>query len=64
MVPFKTQAYINSLNGGMAEVTILNKPDPNQNYYVAEYRGIKCSAIYNPFVCAYYVDDKYGIIGE
>ena len=62
MQPIKTQASINSLDGGLADVTILKKTGDNS--YVAEYDGKKCSAIFNPFVGRYYVDDKYGVISE
>ena len=34
------------------------------NKYLADYNGVKCSAIFNPFVGAYYVDDKYGIVRD
>ena len=64
MKAYKTMAHINSLGGGMAEVTILDKPDENENRYIVDYRGVKCSAIFNWFVCQFYVDDIYGIIRE
>ncbi len=54
--------YIHSLGGELAEATIIEKVGNNQ--YIAEYNGVKCTAIYNPFVGAYYVDDKYGVIGD
>ena len=56
---FKTIAMVHSL-GAPAEVTILEKTGDNQ--YVAEYEGIKCSSIFNPFVGMHYVDDVYGVI--
>lgn len=34
------------------------------NDYLADYNGVKCHAIYNPFTGRYYIDDKYGIIRE
>ena len=34
------------------------------NQYVAEYNGVRCTAIYNPFVNRYYVDDKYGVLKD
>ena len=46
MKPFKTQAHIHSLDGN--------------NSYLVDYRGVKCSAIFNPFNCTYYADDIYG----
>lgn len=52
-------AMIHSLKA-VAECTIVEKVGDNQ--YVAEYRGIRCSAIFNPFSGLYYVDDVYGVI--
>ena len=34
------------------------------NDYLAEYNGVRCHAIYNPFVNRFYVDDKYGVIKD
>ena len=64
MKQFKTMAHINSLGGKMAEITVLDKPNENENKYIVEYGGVKCSAIFNYFVCEYYADDIYGIIKE
>ena len=58
----KVKAHINSLNGQMAEVTIIARVDYND--YIVEYHGIRCHAIFNPFVCAYYADDVYGVIED
>lgn len=33
-------------------------------YIVLTKDGVKCTAIYNPFVGIYYADDIYGIIKE
>lgn len=55
-----TKARIHSLNGELAEAVIVKKV--GDNAYIAEYNGIKCTAIYNPFVCVFYVDDVYSII--
>ena len=30
--------------------------------YLAEYNGVKCHAIFNPFAGRYFVDDVYGVI--
>lgn len=62
MYPITEKMHIHSLNGGLAEATIMKKIGDNQ--YIAEYNGIKCTAIYNPFVNRYYVDDKYGVIKD
>jgi len=64
----KVEAYIHSLkdkkNGrnvlGTAE--IIKKIENSQ--YLAEYNGVRCTAIFNPFVCRYFVDDVYGVIKE
>ena len=34
------------------------------NDYRAEYRSKVCTAIFNPFVGLYYVDDVYGVVSE
>ena len=54
----KVIAHIHSLNGKLAEVTILQYNGDND--IIVEYNGIKCTAIYNIFT-GYYVDDIYGI---
>lgn len=54
------QARIHSLCGQFAEVTIISEKSDND--VVVEYKGVRCTAIYNPFVGCYYVDDIYGII--
>lgn len=56
---FKTSAMVHSLNA-IAEVTIIS--ESGNNNVIAEYNGIRCTAIFNPFSCLYYVDDVYGII--
>jgi hypothetical protein len=58
----KCECHIHSLNGEMREATILKRVGDND--YLADYNGVKCHAIFNPFAGAYYVDDKYGIIKE
>ena len=61
MKPFKTQAHIHSLNGAIDEITVLDmKEDGRQTIYIVDYRGVKCSAIFNPFNYTYYADDVYG----
>ena len=59
---FKVKAKIHSLNGELAEVTIVK--ENGYNDVVAEYRGSYYTAVFNPFVGCYFVDDKYGYIGE
>ena len=68
MNPFKTYAYIYSLNRGklnsteMDEITILEKVGDND--YIVDYKGVKCHALFNWFVCAFYADDIYRIVKE
>ena len=65
MTPFKTQAHIHSLDGAIDEITVLDiKEDGRQTIYIVDYRGVKCSAIFNPFNCTYYADDVYGRMKE
>ena len=65
MKSFKAMAHIHSLGGAMDEVTVLDsQQDGVQTVYIVDYKGVKCTAIYNPFSNAYYADDKYGIIKE
>ena len=53
----KCECYIHSLKQGethvLGEATIMN---------LAEYNGVKCHAIFNPFAGRYFVDDVYGVI--
>ncbi len=60
MTPFKTQAHIHSLKGEMDEITVLEKV--GENDYIADYKGVKCHALFNWFVCQFYADDVYGKI--
>ena len=68
MENMKVMAHIHSLNGEMREITILEQETlfghPIPNAYIVQYVDVKCSAIYNPLVCQFYADDKYGIIKE
>jgi hypothetical protein len=61
-LPITEPMHIHSLDGELREATIVEKVGDNR--YVAEYNGVRCSAIYNPFVNRFYVDDKYGIIRD
>lgn len=59
--PYKEQAHIHSLNGDMDEITVLGEDmKNNQKIYIVEYKGVKCTAIFNCFTFSYYADDKYG----
>jgi hypothetical protein len=62
----KCECYIHSLKQGekniLAEATIIKRLGDND--YLADYNGVKCHAIFNPFAGRYFVDDKYGVIRE
>lgn len=62
----KGECYIHSLKQGeknvLAEATIIKRLGDND--YLADYNGVKCHAIFNPFAGRYFVDDKYGVIRE
>ena len=62
MKEYTAMAHINSLNGKLAEITVLENVGDND--YIVEYNGIKCHAIFNWFVCEYYADDVYKIVKE
>ena len=55
----KVRACIHSLDGEVKEVTIIER---RQNDYIVDYEGVRCTAIFNPFVGLFYADDKYGVI--
>ena len=63
MQPYKTTAYIQSLNQGLInptytdEITVLEKVGDND--YIVDYKGVKCHALFNQFVCAFFADDVY-----
>jgi len=70
--PFDATAVIHSLSNNQGP----NHPDTdntgtvtiiehrNNNSVIAEYKGRRFRAVFNPFHCIYYVDDKYGLIAE
>ena len=62
----KCPCYIHSLKQGernvLAEATIIRRLGDND--YLADYNGVKCHAIFNPFLGRFFVDDKYGVIRE
>ena len=43
---------------GKPYITVLE--ELGNNSYLVDYRGVKCSAIFNLFNCTYYADDIYG----
>lgn len=59
-LPLKEEMHIHSLDGKLREAVILEKLGDND--YMAEYEGVCCHAIFNPFVNRFYVDDVDGVI--
>ena len=59
---FDIQARIHSLGGELDTVTIIEHKD--NNHVIAQYHGKFYTAIFNPFVGQYYVDDKFGLIND
>ncbi len=61
----KVDAYIHSLKDKKNDRNVLGEAEIleriGDNLYLAEYNGIKCTAIFNYFDEHYYVDDIYGI---
>ena len=64
----KVQAFIHSLKDRTHDRNILGEAEIIQcigdNLYLAEYNGVRCTAIFNFFTGRYYVDDVYGRIQE
>ena len=64
----KVRAYIHSLKDKeldrhvMGEAEIIRQI--GDNFYLAEVNSVRCTAIFNFFTGAYYVDDVYGIQRE
>ena len=58
---FKTKAMVHSLKA-QSEVTILHERGSND--VIAEYGNKRCTAIFNPFVGLFYVDDIYGVLPD
>ena len=58
---FKTNAMVHSLKA-QDEVAILHENGCND--VIAEYKGKRCTAIFNPFSGLYYVDDVYGVLPD
>ena len=60
----KCECYIHSLKQGekhvLGEARIIKRLGDND--YLAEYNGVRCHAIFNPFVGKFIVDDVYGIV--
>jgi len=54
---FQAKAMIHSLK---SQDTVTIVYEKNNNDVVTEYKGNRFTAIFNVFVCLYYVDDVYG----
>lgn len=61
----KVEAYIHSLKDHannrhtLGEAEIIGQI--GDNLYLAEYGGIRCTAIFNVFLGRYFVDDVHGV---
>lgn len=68
MKSFKTIAYIHSLKDKKNDINVFGEATITEhidnNNVIAEYNGVKCRAIFNPFVGYYFIDDVYGIITD
>ena len=64
----KVEAYIHSLKDRKTDRNVLGEAEIikaiGDNLYLAEYNGVRCTAIFNPFVSRYFVDDLYGRVQE
>lgn len=62
----KVEAYIHSLKDNKADRHVLGEAEIikkiGDNLYLAEYHGVQCTAIFNPFAGRYFIDDIYGIV--
>lgn len=58
---FQAKAMVHSLKA-QDDVTILHEKGSND--VVAEYKGVRCTAIFNPFAGMFYVDDIYGVFPD
>lgn len=61
----KVMAYIHSLKDHVHDRNVLGEAEIirsiGNNLYLAEYNGVRCTAIFNIFTGRYYVDDVYGV---
>ena len=64
----RVRAYIHSLKDREHDRHVLGDAEIVQrigdNLYLAEVNGVRCTAVFNFFTGAYYVDDVYGIWRE
>ena len=61
----RVKAYIHSLKDHVNNRHVLGEAEiikrVGDNLYLAEVNGVQCTAIFNFFTGAYYIDDVYGI---
>jgi len=61
----KVTAYIQSLKDEAHNRHVLDEAEIikriEDNLYLAEYHGVRCTAIFNPFAGAFFVEDVTGI---
>ena len=64
----KVQAFIHSLKDREHDRNVLGEAEIieciGNNLYLAEYNGVRCTAIFNVCTGRYYVDDVYGVVEE
>lgn len=64
----RVQAYIHSLKDREHDRHMLGEADIirqiDDNLYLAEYNGVRCTAIFNVFTGSYYIDDVFGVQRE
>ncbi len=62
----KVEAYIHSLKDHTNDRHVLGEAEIikkiGDNLYLAEYRGVQCTAVFNSFTGRYFVGDVYGIM--
>lgn len=62
----KVSAYIHSLKDHENDCHVLGDAEIirqiDDNLYLAEVNGVRCTAIFNFFTGTYFIDDLYGIV--
>ena len=62
----KLMAYIHSQKDKANDRHVLGEAEiiknVGDNQFLAEYNGVKCTAIFNVFTGYYYVDDVFGVV--
>lgn len=64
----KVEAYIHSLENKETSEHVLGEAEIigkiGDNLYLAEADGVRCTAIFNPFVGRFFVDDVNGVLSR